>query len=303
MGRTFLDIDMARAADLLGHRERRQAETFRDLARGQFVALGPALTRRPITVRRRRGRDAAALQRLEADAVAAEPAAARAISCWRRSPSSWCGHVERTPRGTAGGAGLYARASGDDRPRGAVGRRWPSRTAGRRPRSARRAAFLSIARAVMAEAGAAFRAEAALYQDFVRCRIARLAAAAGADGVPLPAQSARGSAARAEGRNGSERSRSRATCPRRRSYLPADRGGGGRLAPLPVRRTNSRCVPAPFGRTGAEAARAIFEKSGHVVMRQDIRRQPRRRACRSRHRERRRATPAAYCSGGAVAAK
>jgi energy-coupling factor transporter ATP-binding protein EcfA2 len=46
MGRTFLDIDMARAADLLGM-ERRQAEQIRDLARGQFLALGPALTRRP----------------------------------------------------------------------------------------------------------------------------------------------------------------------------------------------------------------------------------------------------------------
>ena len=40
MGRTFLDIDMARAADLLGM-DRRQAEMFRDLERGHFVALGP----------------------------------------------------------------------------------------------------------------------------------------------------------------------------------------------------------------------------------------------------------------------
>ncbi len=50
MGRTFLDIDMARAADLLGM-ERRQAEMFRDLKRGQFVALGPALARRPLAIR------------------------------------------------------------------------------------------------------------------------------------------------------------------------------------------------------------------------------------------------------------
>jgi hypothetical protein len=50
MGRTFLDIDMARAADLLGM-ERRQAETIRDLARGEFLALGPAISRRPISVR------------------------------------------------------------------------------------------------------------------------------------------------------------------------------------------------------------------------------------------------------------
>ncbi len=50
MGRTFLDIDMARAADLLGM-ERRQAEAFRDLIPGQFVALGPALSRRPVPIR------------------------------------------------------------------------------------------------------------------------------------------------------------------------------------------------------------------------------------------------------------
>ncbi|TCT37154.1 ATP-binding protein [Martelella mediterranea] len=49
MGRTFLDIDMARAADLLGM-DRRQAEQFRDLKRGNFVALGPALARRPLKV-------------------------------------------------------------------------------------------------------------------------------------------------------------------------------------------------------------------------------------------------------------
>lgn len=50
MGRTFLDIDMARAADLLGL-ERRQAEQFRDLQRGHFIALGPALSRRPLAIR------------------------------------------------------------------------------------------------------------------------------------------------------------------------------------------------------------------------------------------------------------
>jgi hypothetical protein len=50
MGRTFLDIDMARAADLLGM-ERRQAESFRDLQRGSFIGLGPAIARRPAAVR------------------------------------------------------------------------------------------------------------------------------------------------------------------------------------------------------------------------------------------------------------
>lgn len=49
MGRTFLDIDMLRAADLLGM-ERRQAEQIRDLERGRFLALGPAVCRRPVAV-------------------------------------------------------------------------------------------------------------------------------------------------------------------------------------------------------------------------------------------------------------
>ncbi|MET0137784.1 MAG: ATP-binding protein [Sphingobium sp.] len=50
MGRTFLDIDMQRAADLLGM-ERRQAEQIRDLERGRFLALGPAISRRPVSVK------------------------------------------------------------------------------------------------------------------------------------------------------------------------------------------------------------------------------------------------------------
>lgn len=50
MGRTFLDIDMARAADLLGM-ERRQAEQIRDLQRGHFLGLGPAISRRPVAVK------------------------------------------------------------------------------------------------------------------------------------------------------------------------------------------------------------------------------------------------------------
>ncbi|WP_128891986.1 ATP-binding protein [Erythrobacter sp. HKB08] len=50
MGRTFLDIDMVRAADLLGM-ERRQAERIRELERGHFLALGPAISRRPVAVK------------------------------------------------------------------------------------------------------------------------------------------------------------------------------------------------------------------------------------------------------------
>ena len=56
MGRTFLDIDMARAADLLGM-ERRQAEAIRDLPRGTFLALGPGGVAAADHGQDRRGRD------------------------------------------------------------------------------------------------------------------------------------------------------------------------------------------------------------------------------------------------------
>src|SRR5207237_8427420 len=50
LGRAFLHLGRARAADLVGM-ERRKEEAFRDLERGQFMALGPALSRRPLGLR------------------------------------------------------------------------------------------------------------------------------------------------------------------------------------------------------------------------------------------------------------
>lgn len=49
MGRTLLDIDMTRAADLLGM-EKKKAEIFRDLTPGRFIGLGSAIARRPIEI-------------------------------------------------------------------------------------------------------------------------------------------------------------------------------------------------------------------------------------------------------------
>ncbi|WP_341860067.1 hypothetical protein WKH79_07215 [Qipengyuania sp. GPGPB31] len=49
MGRTLLDIDMQRAAGLL-EMDRKQAERIRDLQRGQFLGLGPVMSRRPVAV-------------------------------------------------------------------------------------------------------------------------------------------------------------------------------------------------------------------------------------------------------------
>ena len=50
MGRTMLDIDIGRAADLLGL-PRKDTEQIRDLSRGEFLGLGPAISKRPMKVR------------------------------------------------------------------------------------------------------------------------------------------------------------------------------------------------------------------------------------------------------------
>src|SRR3546814_2857047 len=49
LGRTFLDIDINRAADLLGM-SRPDGEQVRNLARGEFLGLGPAIARRPLKI-------------------------------------------------------------------------------------------------------------------------------------------------------------------------------------------------------------------------------------------------------------
>src|SRR3546814_12725440 len=47
LGRTFLDIDINRAADLLGM-SRPAGEQVRNPARGEFLCLGTAIARRPL---------------------------------------------------------------------------------------------------------------------------------------------------------------------------------------------------------------------------------------------------------------
>ena len=75
MGRTFLDIDMARAADLLGM-ERRQAEMFRDLQRGAFRGARSRRLPPPAGGPDRRRRDRFPQRRSDA-------------SCRRRTPARW----------------------------------------------------------------------------------------------------------------------------------------------------------------------------------------------------------------------
>lgn len=174
MGRTFLDIDMARAADLLGM-ERRQAEAFRDLERGQFMALGPALSRRPLGLRigptetsprnatpRLMPLPEASLEDARAIILAAPPP--ETIRSPRRPPPSpdLLGQLM-----AAKSAALESSPETVEQPPSA------EELAARRERLDR------ILRAILSEPDAGFRAIGVLYQEFVvRCRIEGLGSAA-----------------------------------------------------------------------------------------------------------------------------
>jgi hypothetical protein len=175
MGRTFLDIDMARAADLLGM-ERRQAEAFRDLERGHFMALGPALSRHPLRLRigetETQPRNAAPrllplpeamLEDARAVILAAPPP--EAVRPPRR-PSTPAPDLLGQLR-AARPAGVENRAEAVEAPAN------PEELAERRERLDR------ILSAILADPEAGFRAVGVLYQDFlVRCRIEGLGAGA-----------------------------------------------------------------------------------------------------------------------------
>ncbi len=164
MGRTFLDIDMARAADLLGM-ERRQAETFRDLQRGSFVALGPALSRRALTVH---------IDKVETGAKSVSPKliplpeeAAHDIEDVIFAPVM----QERAPISSrATSTNDLLRQLAETRPVTAA--ETPSEPETEIDQAVRAAALDEALRAVVADPESAFRSVAVLYQDFVmRCRI------------------------------------------------------------------------------------------------------------------------------------
>lgn len=173
MGRTFLDIDMARAADLLGL-DRRQAEMFRDLPRGSFVALGPALTKRPVKVQ---------IGVVETSARSSSPKltplpeamADAADLILTPDPAEFARPISRysapAPRPATDILAELSRPRSDDPP-----------TASAEPRARRpeltpeeREEQVAAALADVIDAASAFRTDAELYQDFlVRCRIRRL---------------------------------------------------------------------------------------------------------------------------------
>ena len=172
MGRTFLDIDMARAADLLGM-ERRQAEAFRDLERGQFMALGPALSRRPLGLRigptDTQPRNAAPRLMPLPEATLED---ARAIILAAPPPETTARPPRRAPAPDLLSQLMAARpAVPEFDPEAAEPSPSAEQLAERRERLDR------ILRAILAEPNAGFRAIGVLYQEFVvRCRIEGLGA-------------------------------------------------------------------------------------------------------------------------------
>jgi hypothetical protein len=175
MGRTFLDIDMARAADLLGM-DRRQAEMFRDLARGNFVALGPALSRRPLPVTIGPVETSARSASPKLMPLPEAPEDARDL-IFTPGPEEASPVVRRPPPKPVPTADLLAQLS---RPRPAPEQ--PTEPAFAVVDEAEREAGIdAVLREILEDPDAAFRSDAVLYQDFlVRSRIRRV------PGEPLP---------------------------------------------------------------------------------------------------------------------
>ena len=170
MGRTFLDIDMARAADLLGL-ERRQAEMFRELQRGQFVALGPALSRRPLQIQV--GGVETAPRSGTFRLVPLPGAGAEDARDLILAPVPAGAGRAQAPR-TAVPPKLSVREVLEEivRTRGAAA---PAEDEPALPPEDRERMLGVIARQIMADGDAAFRPEPVLYGDFqVRCRIAKV---------------------------------------------------------------------------------------------------------------------------------
>ena len=167
MGRTFLDIDMARAADLLGM-ERRQADAFRDLERGQFMALGSALSRRPLSVQI--GPTQTSPRNASPRLMPLPEATADARAIILATPPPEVNRPVRRPPADIVSELMAAKVTPSEAMEQSL---TPEEQAERRER------LDQILGAILAEPDAGFRAIDILYQEFVvRCRIEGLGSSA-----------------------------------------------------------------------------------------------------------------------------
>lgn len=188
MGRTFLDIDMARAGDLLGM-DRRQTEMFRDLPRGHFVALGPALSRRPLPVTIGSVETSARSTSPKLTPLPDAPEDARDL-IFTPGPEEARPVVRRPPPPPMPTADMLTQLS---RPK--LVAETPAQPSFAVIDEAERDTGIALVlREIIEDPDAGFRSDAVLYQDFlVRCRIRRVPG----EPLPLPAFRRRLAVARA----------------------------------------------------------------------------------------------------------
>ncbi|MCD2323499.1 DUF87 domain-containing protein [Sphingomonas sp. IC-56] len=169
MGRTFLDIDMARAADLLGM-ERRQAEAIRDLQRGTFLALGPAVARRPVAIRIGTVETSARSSSPKLTPLPQAPAEDMKELLLAPAEPSWTPPEPTTPIAPAPARSetlLQALARSVPSVADTGPEMEPEEAAGH---------VTDVLRAIVADSESSFRSPSVLYQDFlVRCRMVGLA--------------------------------------------------------------------------------------------------------------------------------
>ncbi len=270
MGRTFLDIDMARAADLLGM-DRRQAEMFRDLSRGRFVALGPALSRRPLPVTIGAVETSARSTSPKLTPLPEAPADARDL-VFTPGPEEASATPRRTPPPPMPTTEIMAQLA---RSRSPALDPAPAEPPAPVDEAAREAGIDRVMREILDDRDGAFRSDAVLYQDFlVRCRIRRVPGEA----LALPAFRRRLAVARAGVREEDAGSDRWQTALGLSESLPDDLQGVFLL----VARAAVAGEPCPsdaalaraYGTHSARRARrllAYFEERGLVVLRSDLR--------------------------------
>ncbi|MCP8940747.1 ATP-binding protein [Alsobacter sp. SYSU M60028] len=268
MGRTFLDIDMARAADLLGM-DRRQSEMFRDLERGHFVALGPALSRRPLPMR------IGAVQTAErSGSPKLVPMAPQTLEnvqdlIFQPAPQDEPPAPRPRPPRPPATADILAQLAQPRQPAA------PAETTPEMPKEEREAAMAAILRDILADEDAAFHPVAILYQDFlVRCRIQRL----GGDAPDLPAFRRRLAVAKADASFEAEKGEEWRRAVEFSAGLPEDLQSVFLLvaraalenAPCPGDAEVARTIGS---RSPARARRimAYMEEKGFVILRTDFR--------------------------------